>query len=207
MKWVTREFVHFDRVVTPWLIRRFIDPDAEFVFVPWGREDERPTDANPFSLPGTALTEHDEKGTTFEKTLALYELRDPALDQLAAVVRQGVSQILWNTPTLDDRAGKVAEGVFLAVEGIVLTSASDIKAIERAYVLFDGIYAMFTAEHALACRSDAAAPPGVGSARWRTSFVASLMVHARGAGGVFDGLKPIPEGAVFESILKRARES
>ena len=42
MKWVTRDFVHLDRVASPWLIKRFVDRDAIFVFVPWGKEDSRP---------------------------------------------------------------------------------------------------------------------------------------------------------------------
>ncbi|MDB5686587.1 MAG: chromate resistance protein, partial [Rhizorhabdus sp.] len=59
MKWVSRDFVHFDRVVTPWLILRFVDPEAEFILVPWGKEDERPADAIPYAIPGVELGSHD----------------------------------------------------------------------------------------------------------------------------------------------------
>lgn len=55
MKWVTRDYVHLDRVASPWLITRFVDPQAEFVFVPWGAEDQRAADAIPLALPGAEL--------------------------------------------------------------------------------------------------------------------------------------------------------
>src|ERR1700691_2338669 len=64
MKWVTRDFVHLDRVASPWLIKRFIDRDAVFVFVPWGAEERRPADAIPFALPGAEIGPHDQEGTT-----------------------------------------------------------------------------------------------------------------------------------------------
>ena len=63
MKWVTRDFVHLDRVASPWLIKRFVDRDAEFVFVPWLEEDARPPDAVPLALPGGELSAHDAAGT------------------------------------------------------------------------------------------------------------------------------------------------
>ena len=69
MKWVTRDFVHLYRVASPWLIQRFVDPEAQFVFVPLGQEDTRPSDAIPFGLPGVELSSHDEHGTTFEKII------------------------------------------------------------------------------------------------------------------------------------------
>jgi hypothetical protein len=83
MKWVTRDFVHLDRVASPWLIKRFIDRDAVFVFVPWGKEDRRPADAIPFALPGAEIGPHDHEGTTFAKLLKKYRLDDPALHSSA----------------------------------------------------------------------------------------------------------------------------
>ena len=52
MKWVTRSYVHLDRVASPWLIKRFIDKDAIFVFAPYGEEHFRPKDATAFAIPG-----------------------------------------------------------------------------------------------------------------------------------------------------------
>jgi hypothetical protein len=86
MKWVTRDFVHLDRVACPWLIRRFIDTDAEFVFVPWGEESRRPADAIAFAIPGAELGPHDAQGTTFEKLLAKYKLDDPSLAEIQRVI-------------------------------------------------------------------------------------------------------------------------
>ena len=95
MKWVTTANVHFDRVASPWLIRRFIDPQAEFLFVSRGQENNRPADAIPIAIPGTAkLGPHDKDGTTFQKLLREYKLQDPALERMAKVVDEGVKFVL-----------------------------------------------------------------------------------------------------------------
>jgi hypothetical protein len=86
MKWVTRDFVHLDRVASPWLIKRFIDRDAVFVFVPWAGEDAAPAVAVPFALPGAEIGPHDAEGSTFAKLLAKYQLDDPALHQNCAML-------------------------------------------------------------------------------------------------------------------------
>ena len=83
MKWVTRDYVHLDRVACPWLIKRFIDKEAEFVFVPWGEESKRPADAIPFALPGAELGPHDEQA--HEPVPAAVGQDRPAADQLVAM--------------------------------------------------------------------------------------------------------------------------
>ena len=55
MKWVTRNHPHIDRVASPWLIKRFVDTEAEFVFVGWGKDEALPADATPFAIPGAEL--------------------------------------------------------------------------------------------------------------------------------------------------------
>jgi hypothetical protein len=55
MKWATRDHVHMDRVASPWLIKRFIDPEAEFVFLPFGKEHPIPDDVIPFAIPGVKI--------------------------------------------------------------------------------------------------------------------------------------------------------
>src|SRR5689334_5326127 len=101
MKWVTRDHVHMDRVATPWLIRRFVDPDAEFVFVPLAKTlgptldtgINLPPDAIPFALPGVELGPHDAQGSTFRKVMRKYDLSEPALEFMARIIESGVVHV------------------------------------------------------------------------------------------------------------------
>jgi len=150
MKWVTRDFVHLDRVASPWLIKRFIDREAVFVFVPWGEEGRRPADAIPFALPGAELGPHDHEGTTFAKLLKKYRLDDPALRLIAGVIAAGVDYVLHDyRPPSDDRLGQMAVGLLAISEGTMLINEDDAMIIERSLPLYDALYAYFTA-HELA---------------------------------------------------------
>ena len=205
MKWVSRNFVHYDRVATPWLILRFVDPDAEFLFVPWGKEDERPADAIPYAMAGVELSDHDGGSPTFERVMAKYRLQDPALDMLALVIRHGVDHIRQHRSPPADRAGRLLEGVFAVIEGIMLSSPDDITTIQRALPVFDGLYATFAAEHALRQRDDATPPEGVGAPAWRTSFVAAVVARTRLDGRGYDGRGPVVQDDGFEATLVATR--
>ena len=87
MKWVTRSHVHVDRVACPWLITRFVDSDAEFLFVPVSRIDEvvNETGAIPFDVPGVELGHHEGR-CSFESIMQNTDLKDPALLKLARIV-------------------------------------------------------------------------------------------------------------------------
>jgi len=85
MHFVTRERIHVDRTATAWAIRRFIDPSASFEFIPRTR-DIRKLIGIPFDVRGAELS-HREGGCTFESLLEKYELRDPALRRMAAIIR------------------------------------------------------------------------------------------------------------------------
>ena len=87
MLWVTRSHVHVDRVACPWLISRFIDSDAEFLFVPKSQVEKVAADtgAIPFDAPGVELGHHDNK-CSFETLIDKYELADGALLRLAKIV-------------------------------------------------------------------------------------------------------------------------
>src|SRR5512142_2483573 len=87
MQWVTRSHVHVDRVACPWLISRFVDNDAEFLFVPRNQIEAvaSETGAIPFDAPGVELGHHEAK-CSFEAILARYELKDPGLLRLAKIV-------------------------------------------------------------------------------------------------------------------------
>ena len=153
MKWVTRDYVHLDRVASPWLIKRFVDPDATFVFVPWGREDQRPTDAIPLALPGAELGPHDATGTTFQKILTKYKLSDPALQRLAHVVGKGVDYVLHGfRPAADDADGQIAVGLLAMAEGMLLLNTDDTRILESSFVIYDALYANFRAHHLAAAQ-------------------------------------------------------
>src|SRR5881396_1614313 len=87
MKWVTRERVKVDRVACPWLIRKFVDPHAEFLFVPAERvlEVADREVAIPFDVPGVELGHHEGR-CSFEAIVAKYEISDPAIQLLAQIV-------------------------------------------------------------------------------------------------------------------------
>ena len=87
MLWITRSHVHVDRVACPWLITRFIDNEAEFLFVPKSQIDKvaKERGAIPFDAPGVELG-HVDGRCSFESILLKYELKDPALLRMAKVV-------------------------------------------------------------------------------------------------------------------------
>jgi len=92
MKWVTRERAKVDRIACPWLITRFVDPKAEFLFVPADRvlEVAKAQSAIPFDTPGAELHHYKEDGDercSFDAIIKKYGLRDPALLEMAEIVR------------------------------------------------------------------------------------------------------------------------
>src|SRR5678815_973364 len=88
MKWVTRERVKVDRVACPWLIRKFIDPQAEFIFMPQDTEWSRLTDGIVYDVPNCELGHYGED-VSFDSIVKKYGLSDPALQLLAQIVRAG----------------------------------------------------------------------------------------------------------------------
>ena len=100
MKWITRERVKVDRVACPWLIRKFIDPDAEFLFVPPDQVlaiAERES-ATPFDIPDVELGHHDGK-CSFEAIVSKYRIDDPAIPLLAQIVHGAdVAEDLYGRP-------------------------------------------------------------------------------------------------------------
>src|SRR5258707_6295997 len=87
MKWLTRSHVHVDRVACPWLITRFVDNEAEFLFVPKSQVDKVAieTGAIPYDAPEVELGHHEGR-CSFESIILKYELKDPALARLAQIV-------------------------------------------------------------------------------------------------------------------------
>lgn len=135
MKWNTRERVKVDRVACPWLIRRFIDPDAEFLFVPADvvMERARAEAAIPYDVPGVELGHHDGK-CSFEAFLARYRLDDPALVLLGQIVHGAdVTTDLYGRPE--------AAGLQAIAEGFRHLDLADREIVARAAVVYDALYA------------------------------------------------------------------
>ena len=129
-RWVTRPRPHIDRIASAWLIRRFIDPDAEFVFAP---PAEFPKDAIPFDAPGVELS-HQGEDCTFETLVKRARLRDRRLVRLAEVVHEA-----------DLRDGKYpheeARGIDVALRAMLAASPDDHHVLAQGIALFEGLYA------------------------------------------------------------------
>ena len=129
MKWATRRGVHVDRAACAWLLRRFIDEEAEFVFV--DESDEVPPGATPFDMRGAALS-HRGDDCTFETMLRRYELDDPVLWDVARIVHEA--------DLADDRFdAPEAAGLDVLLRGLSMVR-SDHDALIVASALFDGLY-------------------------------------------------------------------
>ena len=154
MQWVTRDHVHLDRVACPWLIRRFVDPEAEFLFVPWGSRDDLPHDAIPFGIPGVELGPHDEQGPTFSKIMWKHGLDDPALAMMAQIVSSGVHHATHKGRG-DENDVPALEGIGLDAisEGMMLSTEGDSDNLDKSMAIYDALYAYCKA-HVLMSQDD-----------------------------------------------------
>ncbi len=136
MKWVTREHVHVDRVACPWLIKKFIDPQAEFIFVPPGKINEvaEHEGAIPFDAPGVELGHHEGK-CSFEAIVTKYHLEDPGIQLLARIVHGAdVKNDLYARPE--------AAGLKAIANGFGLIGLKDDREIlDREFIVYDALYA------------------------------------------------------------------
>lgn len=134
MKWITRERPKIDRVACPWLIARFIDPDAEFLFAP-PAEVKRLAEslgATPFDVEGVELS-HDGPLCSFDALLAKYRLTDPALAEVAVIVRGA------DTARLD--LAPQAAGLLAISLGLSRLFADDHEQLRHGFVVYDALYA------------------------------------------------------------------
>jgi len=134
MKWITREKIKVDRVACPWLIRNFIDKEAEFVFVPVDQVAARAAELNatPFDVEGCALGHHGED-VSFDSILKKYNLTDPALLLLAEIVRAADSH-----PAKPHPAG---EGLRWIAFGFSALGLSDQEILAREFIVYDALFA------------------------------------------------------------------
>lgn len=134
MRWITRERPKVDRVACPWLIARFIDQSPEFLFVP--PPDVAPMarerDATPFDVEGVELS-HDGPKCSFDAFLAKYSLDDPALSDLAIIVRGA------DTARLD--LAPQCAGLLAISLGLSRNFPDDHEQLRHGFVVYDALYA------------------------------------------------------------------
>jgi hypothetical protein len=134
MKWITRERPKIDRLACPWLVARFIDKDAEFLYVPKDRvlSEAKATGAIPYDVPGVELT-HDGPQCSFDAFLKKYQLKDPALVKLASIVRAADTDELDQSPQ--------APGLLAISLGLGHCFEDDHELLNHAMVVYDALYA------------------------------------------------------------------
>jgi hypothetical protein len=135
MKWITRSHVHVDRVACPWLITRFIDNEAEFLFVPKSMIESTAakTGAIPFDAPGVELGHHEGR-CSFESILIKYGLTDPALQRLAQIVHAA-------DVAADIDTDPLAHGLEAIATGYSLRYPDDEKNLAHQFDVYDALYA------------------------------------------------------------------
>jgi hypothetical protein len=132
MKWVTREKVKVDRVACPWLIKKFIDPAAEFVFLPHDTDWSTITDGIVYDVPNCELGHHGED-VSFDSIRKKYKLNEPALVLLSEIVRAADSH-----PSRPHPAG---EGLRWIAHGFSALGLTDQQILEREFIVYDALYA------------------------------------------------------------------
>jgi hypothetical protein len=134
MKWVTRERPKIDRIACPWLIARFIDREPEFLYVPAAKvlDTARATGAVPYDVPGVEMT-HVGELCSFDAFLAKYKLEDPALQQLAVIVRGADTSRLDLAPQ--------SSGLYALSLGLSQIFTDDHEMLSHGLVMYDALYA------------------------------------------------------------------
>lgn len=134
MKWVTRARPKVDRVACPWLLRRFVDADAEFLYVPAGHvlRVAEEQGAIPYDVPDVELGHHGPE-CTFDAVIRKYNLTDPTLGYLALIVRGADTGELGLTPK--------SPGLDALAEGFRLAYTDDHELLERESPVYDALYA------------------------------------------------------------------
>jgi hypothetical protein len=135
MKWLTRSHVHVDRVACPWLIARFVDNQAEFLFAPKNQVDRiaAETGALPFDAPGVELG-HKDGLCSFESIMLKYDLRDPALKRMAKIVHAA-------DVDADIDTDPIARGLEAIATGYSVRFPNDEENLAHQFEVYDALYA------------------------------------------------------------------
>ena len=135
MKWVTRSHVHVDRVACPWLILRFVDNEAEFLYVPASQVKKVAADtgAIPFDAPEVELGHHDSR-CSFESIMLKYELKDPALVRLSKIVHAA-------DVAADIDKDPIGRGLDAIAIGYSIRYPDDEENLANQFEVYDALYA------------------------------------------------------------------
>lgn len=136
MQWVTREHIKVDRVACPWLIKKYIDPQAEFIFVPPDKISE--TQGIPFDAPGVELGHHDGQ-CSFEAIIKKYNIVDPAVLELAKIVH--AADIPSDRNSVPEGAGLEA-----IASGFNKICKDDYDILDKELIVYDALYAYCSAK-------------------------------------------------------------
>jgi hypothetical protein len=135
MKWITRERPKIDRIACPWLIRRFVEAEAEFVYVPTDQvfAVAKEAGATPYDIPGAEPFAHDGDLCTFDALIKHYNLQDEALNRLALIVR--------GADTAKHDLAPEASGLHAISMGLSHNIPDDHAMLEQGMVIYDALYA------------------------------------------------------------------
>ena len=133
MKWITRERPKIDRIACPWLIKRFVDDEAEFIYVPFEEviKKSKELDAIPFDLPDVEYTHYGDH-CTFDYILEKHKLHDPALKVLALIVR--------GADTDRHDIASQASGLWAISAGLSYNIRNDHELLEKGMIIYDALY-------------------------------------------------------------------
>lgn len=134
MQWITRERPKIDRIACPWLIKRFIDPQAEFLYVPKEQvlKKAKELDAIPYDIPGVELT-HEGELCSFDKFLSKYQLKDATLKTLAPIIR--------GADTDRHDLAPQCSGLHAITLGLSQSIQNDHEMLKVGIIIYDALYA------------------------------------------------------------------
>src|SRR5438128_115123 len=137
MKWITREHPKIDRIACPWLILRFIDKDAEIIYVPFDkvRTKAKELSATPFDIPDVEFTHYGDE-CTFDYFIKKYKLKDPALKIVASIVRGADTD-------RHDMAAQ-ASGLWAISAGLAHNHKDDHELLSKGMIIYDALYSWAT---------------------------------------------------------------
>jgi AraC-like DNA-binding protein len=133
MKWITRERPKIDRIACPWLIKNFVDKDAEFIYVPVNqvKEQAKKLDAIPFDIPEVEFSHHEDK-CTFDYIIEKYNLTESALQTLAVIVR--------GADTDRHDIASQASGLWAISAGLAYNTKDDYELLQKGMMIYDALY-------------------------------------------------------------------
>ncbi|SNR37686.1 chromate resistance protein ChrB domain-containing protein [Flavobacterium sp. ov086] len=137
MKWITRERPKIDRIACPWLIQKFVDPEAEFIYVPFDEVIVKAEELNaiPFDIPNVEFTHYNEE-CTFDYIIKKYQIKDPAVLIMAKIVR--------GADTDRHDIAKESAGLWAISAGLSHNITNDAELLKNGMILYDALYSWAT---------------------------------------------------------------